>query len=194
MATRPLIAETKLAVGSIIPGIPFQVYDEQTYTGLTNAQVTSLLARNEIRGVHNVASDTLVGGLHDIVLHQIRMKNAADAGLRPSWAAVGVAEATVQSDAVLAVTKRDAIYNSFATPIAGAVGQIVNSLTAAMHRDCMSFDIYMGRKGLVLNSKGRIVSLLPNTKAPIEQHYTIDVDGDDWLVVSLNSQWADFIA
>jgi hypothetical protein len=52
----------------------------------------------------------------------------------------------------------------------------------------MSFDIYMGRKGLVLNSKGRIVSLLPNTKAPIEQHYVIDVDGDDWLVVSLNSQ------
>jgi hypothetical protein len=195
MANRPLIAETKVAVGSLIPGIPFQVYNEETFDNLTPAQVTSLLASNEVRGAHNVVSDVTNGdGTHNLVLHQIRMKNAADNGLRPSWSAVSAAETSIQSDAALAVTKRNAIYSKFATPIAGAVGQIINSLTAALHRDCMSFHLYMRGSGLIINAKGRITALAPNTSAPTEQHYTVTVDNDDWLVVSLNPDWADFSA
>lgn len=191
---RNLIAETKVAVGSLIPGVPFLVFNEETYTGLTATQVTALTNRNEVRGAHNVASDTIVAGLHDIVLHQIRIKNASDAGLRPAWSAVDAAEIAVQNDNALAVTKRDTIYSSFATPIAGVVGQIISGLPAGQHRDAISFDIYMGRKGLVLNGKGRIVSLLPNTKAPMELHYLVDFDSDDWMLVSINSQYSDFIS
>lgn len=84
MANRTLLPETFMAVGSLILGIPYLVKNEETFTNITTAQLTALTNSNEVHGSHNIASQVANGANWDVVSHQIRMYNSADAGLRPS--------------------------------------------------------------------------------------------------------------
>lgn len=190
---RPLTQFTKLATGSVIPGVPFNVRNEEVYNVPVD-QIADFVDIPEVGGFHNVASDIdNLDGTHTLTLHQIRMKNESDAGLRPSWSQVDAAELLLADDQALALSKRDTIYNGFRSAAAGALTQTLDSLTAALHRSLLSFNLYMQGRGVKINAKGRIIELAPVEQAPVETHYQLVIDGD-WLVVSLNPNWDDFIA
>ncbi len=195
MSNRPLTQYTKLAVGSLIPGVAFQVRDEETYSNIQPAYANSIINSIEVNGAHNVAQDTAnPDGTRTLVLHQIRIKNSSDAGLRPSWGSVDAAEISVSGDEALATAKRDAIYADFSSGVAGMIGTMLNSLNVVDLNSLQVFERYMGGKGVTVNARGRIVSVSPSTKAPAEKHFNADVDDDGWLVVNVNAQWADFIS
>lgn len=190
---RPLTQFTKLATGSLIPGIPFNVRNEEVYNVPVD-QIADFVDIPEIGGFHNVASDVdNLDGTHTLTLHQIRMKNESDAGLRPSWSAVDAAEISIAGDLAFALAKRDTIYSSFRSSAAGALNQILDSLSAALHRSLITFNLYMQGRGLIINAKGRVIGFTPVEQAPYENHYHLVVDGE-WLTVSLNPNWNDFIA
>lgn len=198
MANRPINDYTILAVGSLIPNIPFAVYDEVVYTNLHEDAAAYILSTPEVGGVHNVVSDVInPDTTHDIVLHQVRLKNAADVGLRPSWSAIDAAELQMQADEATMIIKRDAIYNTRLSAVSGLLGQLIFDLTATELRAYQAFSAYMGKDGLLLplNAKGRILGFYDSNSAPFELSITITNDDTGyWLIGYPNPQWADFIA
>lgn len=194
MANRTLLPETFMAVGSLILGIPYLVKNEETFTNITTAQVTALSNSSEVHGSHNIASQVANGANWDVVLHQIRIYNASDAGLRPSWASVTTAETNVQNDNILANNKRTTIYNSYQTVVNDFNNLLISSLTRPQLDSLLQFQEYMSGNGIIINGKGRIIGFQPSSKALIEYHYKVSIDNNDWLVCTLNSQWADFVA
>lgn len=180
---------TKLACGSLIPGKSFQVWDIETYINITAAQVAAITARPEVLGSWNIFSNVPNGSNFDIQLYQVRMKLLADVPSRPTLAAITAQETVMLNDAATAVTKRNATYAALATPL---IGSLISSLSTAQQHNLFQYSKYMNNNGVVYNGKGRIISLQPNTKAPIEYSYILSEDGV-WLVGAANPQWTDFI-
>lgn len=194
MANRTLLPETFMAVGSLILGIPYLVKNEETFTNITTAQVTALSNSSEVHGSHNIASQVANGANWDVVLHQIRMYNASDVGLRPSWASVTTQETNIQNDNTLANSKRTTIYNNYRALVNSFLNLTLDSLTNPQITALEQFQEYMRGNGIIINGKGRIIGFQPSSKALIEYHYKVSIDNNDWLVCTLNSQWADFVA
>lgn len=198
MANRPINDYTILAVGSLIPNIPFAVYDEVVYTNLHEDAALYIINTPEVGGGHNVASQILnPDGTYDLVLHQIRMKNDADIGLRPSWGDVDMAELQMQADEVTMIIKRDEIYNTRLSAVSGFLGQLIFDLTATELQAYQAFSAYMGKDGLLLplNAKGRIIGFFDSGSAPFELSIALTTDDTGyWLIGYPNPQWADFIA
>ena len=194
MANRALIAETYAAVGSLVLGKPYRVHNEEVYNNLTATQVTNLINSRYVNGVHNVNSDIVNGlGLHDVVLHQIRMYNAADVGSRLSWAAITAAETQIQTDNTTATTKQLAIYNGYLTTVNPYIGTVISSANAPQMANLSAFNIYMRSNAVITDGKGKILGYKPVSFAPIEYHYNLVYDNNDWLVCTLNPNWASFI-
>lgn len=194
MANRTLLPETFMAVGSLILGIPYLVKNEETFTNITTTQVTALSNSSEVHGSHNIASQVANGANWDVVLHQIRMYNASDVGLRPSWASVTTQETNIQNDNTLANSKRTTIYNNYRALVNSFLNLTLDSLTNPQITALEQFQEYMRGNGIIINGKGRIIGFQPSSKALIEYHYKVSIDNNDWLVCTLNSQWADFVA
>lgn len=121
------------------------------------------------------------------------MKLLADVPSRPSLAAIAAAEVTMNANAVTAVTKRNTHYTTYSTPALTLVGSLLSGITNSQQRDLWVYSKYMNGNGVNYNAKGRILSLEPNTKAPMEFSHIFTEDGV-WLVCAVNPQWADFIA
>lgn len=194
MANRALLPETFMAVGSLILGIPYLVKNEETFTNITTAQLTDLSNSSDVHGSHNIASQVANGANWDVVLHQIRMYNASDVGLRPSWASVTTQETNIQNDNTLANSKRTTIYNNYRALVNSFLNLTLDSLTNPQITALEQFQEYMRGNGIIINGKGRIIGFQPSSKALIEYHYKVSIDNNDWLVCTLNSQWADFVA
>ena len=184
-----------MAVGSLLLNKPYRVHNEEVYSNLTAAEVTDLVNSDEVHGVHNVNTDIINGfGLHDVTLHQIRVYNAADARSRPSWAAVTAAELSIQADNTLAATKRSTIYNSYLALVTPYLNSLVSGLTNPQIRNVNIFNFYMRTIGLITSGTGEIIGFLPLSQSPVEYHYNMSYNNNDWLVCTLNPNWAAFIA
>lgn len=194
MANRTILTETYAAVGSLVIGKAYRIHGEEIYNNLTATQVTNLINSSEVHGVHNVNSDVVNGlGLHGVVLHQIRMYNVADVGSRPSWAAVTAAEIQIQADNTTATTKQLAIYNGYLTTVNPYIGTVISSANAPQMTNLSAFNIYMRSNAVITDGKGKILGYKPVSFAPIEYHYNLAYDNNDWLVCTLNPNWASFI-
>lgn len=195
MANRPINENTLEAVAMLVQNKPLNVFDEWSFTGISEADLAVVMADPSVAGVWNVASDIAnPDSTHDVVFHQIRFLNAVDAVLRPTWAQVDAAEIQVAADRLAAENKRLAIYTEQAAKVASLVGLLLSELTSVQLEAFLAFQSYMGVYGFV-NGRGRIYTRLAAQDAPIE--YKIILDGDltgYWNIGSLNPQWADFMA
>ena len=188
-----IIQWTKLAIGSLVVGKPFNVFNDESYINITAARVAEITAYPEVLGAWNIQSTVPNGPNFDLTLYNVRFKLAADALSRPTNVAITAAEATMASNATLAGTKQAAHYathSALATPI---IGTIAASLSNNDTHNIIRFETYMNGGGFVVNGKGRITAILPVGNAPIEYSHILTV-GNVWMTCAVNPQWADFIA